>query len=121
MSDLLKNNEDTEIKDLGNKNYNSNFNSSIAIQVLPKTESDVETVAIVDEVIKYIKSHGLKTHVGPFETTIEGDFDQLMEILKETRVVAERAGADKMMIYVKINYSKEGDILTIDEKTEKHK
>ena len=49
------------------------MSASIAIQVLPKAENDTELVRIVDEVIAYIKSCGLRCEVGPFETTIEGD------------------------------------------------
>ena len=48
------------------------MSASIAIQVLPKAENDTELVRIVDEVIAYIKSRGLRCEVGPFETTIEG-------------------------------------------------
>ena len=59
------------------------MNASIAIQVLPDTRDEDELIRIVDEVIAYIKSTGLNCSVGPFETTIEGDYDQLMDIVKE--------------------------------------
>ena len=36
-----------------------------------------EVIRIVDEVIDYIKSTGLSYYVGPCETSIEGDYDQL--------------------------------------------
>ena len=62
------------------------FNASLAIQVLPKVEGE-EVIRVVDEVIAYIKSTGLNTFVGPFETTIEGDFDQLMDIAKECQKI----------------------------------
>jgi uncharacterized protein YqgV (UPF0045/DUF77 family) len=76
---------------------------------------------IVDEVIAYIKSSGLHCHVGPFETTIEGDdYDQLMDIVKECQHVAIRAGAEKVSAYVKVVYRPEGEILTIDKKITKH-
>ena len=97
------------------------MNASIAIQVLPEVKNDVELIRIVDEVIAYIKSTGLHCHVGPFETTIEGDnYDQLMDIVKECQHVAVRAGAPKVAAYVKIVYQPEGDILTIDKKITKH-
>ena len=50
--------------------------TSVAIQVLPNVQDDEEVIRIVDEVIAYIKSTGLNCYVGPFETTIEGDYDQ---------------------------------------------
>ena len=58
------------------------INASVAIQVLPNVAGNEEIVRVVDEVIAFIKSKGLKMNVAPFETTIEGDFDELMEIVK---------------------------------------
>ena len=46
------------------------MNASVAIQVLPNVTDNKELCRIVDEVIAYIKSQGLKTFVAPFETTI---------------------------------------------------
>ena len=95
--------------------------ASIAIQVLPAAPTTDDLIRIVDEVIAYIKSSGLHCHVGPFETTIEGDnYDQLMDIVKECQHVAVHAGAPKVAAYVKIVYQPEGDILTIDKKITKH-
>lgn len=96
------------------------MNASIAIQVLPSVTSDDEVIRIVDEVIDYIKSTGLTYYVGPFETTIEGDYDQLMDIVKECQHVAARAGCPAMNTYVKIAYKPEGDVLTIEKKVSKH-
>ncbi len=95
--------------------------ASIAIQVLPAASSQEELIRIVDEVIAYIKSSGLHCHVGPFETTIEGDdYDQLMQIAQECQHVAIRAGAEKVSAYIKVVYQPEGEILTIDKKITKH-
>ena len=93
------------------------INASVAIQVLPNVAGNEEIVRVVDEVIAFIKSKGLKMNVAPFETTIEGDFDELMEIVKECQIVAVKAG---VMSYVKINYKPKGDILKIDEKISKY-
>ena len=95
--------------------------ASIAIQVLPVVSDQDELIRIVDEVIAYIKSSGLHCHVGPFETTIEGDdYNQLMDIARECQHVAIRAGAEKVSAYVKIVYQPEGAILTIEKKTGKY-
>ena len=96
------------------------MNASVAIQVLPSVTSDDEVIRIVDEVIDYIKSTGLNYYVGPFETTIEGDYDQLMDSVKECQHVAARAGCPAMSAYVKIAYKPEGDVLTIEKKVTKH-
>lgn len=95
--------------------------ASIAIQVLPVASNQEETLRIIDEVIAFIKSSGLHCHVGPFETTIEGEsYDQLMDIVKECQHVAIRAGAKKVSAYVKVVYQPEGELLTIDGKIKKH-
>lgn len=95
--------------------------ASVAIQVLPKVDSEDELIRIVDEVIAYIKSTGLNYYVGPFETTIEGEsYDQLMDIVRECQHVAVRAGAPSVSAYVKIVYQPEGEVLTIERKVAKH-
>lgn len=91
--------------------------ASVAIQVLPNCMNKKETVRIVDQVINYIKSTGVSYFVGPFETTMEGDYDQLMEIVKNCQLIAVEEGCPSVMSYVKINYQKEGGVLTIEEKT----
>ena len=95
---------------------------SIAIQVLPEAPNDAELCRIVDEVIAYIQSTGLRCEVGPFETTIEGEsYDNLMEIAAECQRVAVRAGAPKVSAYIKVVYRPEGEILTIDQKIGKYR
>ena len=97
-----------------------NMNASVAIQVLPTVTDDEEVIRIVDEVIDYIKSTGLSYYVGPSETSIEGDYDKLMEIVKNCQLVAAKAGCPAMNTYVKISYKPEGEVLTIDKKVTKH-
>jgi len=96
------------------------MNASVAIQSLPEANNDEELIRIVDEVIAYIKSTGLNYYVGPFETTIEGDYDMLMDVIKECQHIAIRAGAPSVAAYVKITYKPEGDVLTIEKKVSKH-
>ena len=73
------------------------MNASVAIQVLPKVNGDEETIRIVDAVIDYIKSTGLNYFVGPCETSIEGDYDELMEIIKQCQKVAVAAATGGMI------------------------
>ena len=96
------------------------MNASVSIQVVPKCTTDEEVIRIVDAVIDYISSTGLTYYVGPTETAIEGDYERLMEVVKECQLVAAKAGAESISSYVKINYRPEGDVLTIDEKVTKH-
>lgn len=95
------------------------FNASLAIQVLPKVEGE-EVIRVVDEVIAYIKSTGLNTFVGPFETTIEGDLDELMDIAKECQKICIREGAPSVMSYMKVAYNPGEGVWSIDKKVTKH-
>lgn len=96
------------------------MNSSVAIQVLPNVVEDEKVCIIVDQVIDYIKSTGVEYYVGPFETTLEGEYEQLMDIVKQCQYIAIEAGAPSLMSYVKINYRPQGGVLTIDKKITKH-
>jgi uncharacterized protein YqgV (UPF0045/DUF77 family) len=94
--------------------------ASVAIQSLPGVADDEELCRIVDEVIAYIAGTGYNYFVGPFETTIEGPYDELMDIVKECQHIAIRAGAPSVCAYVKISYKPEGDVLSIERKIGKY-
>lgn len=94
--------------------------ASVAIQVLPGTQDEEELIRIVDEVIAYIKSTGYTYFVGPCETSIEGDYDGLMEVVKNCQKIAVKAGCKSVSSYVKITYKPEGEVLTIDRKVGKY-
>ena len=94
--------------------------ASVAIQSLPAAPDDEELCRIVDEVIAYIKSTGHNYYVGPFETTIEGPYDELMDIVKECQHIAIRAGAPSVAAYIKVSYKPEGEVLSIEKKIGKY-
>ena len=93
--------------------------ASIAIQVLPLGADD-HIVPIVDKVIEYLKSTGNPVHVGPFETTVEGDFERLMEIIREAQLICIREGAPSVASYIKIFYYPHGGLMSIERKISKH-
>lgn len=97
------------------------MNASVAVQVLPMYPEKQKVLAVVDAVIAYIKSTGINYEVSAFETTMEGDYDQLMAILKEIPIVTAKAGGTSQMVYAKINYFPEDTGLTIADKVTKLK
>jgi len=101
------------------ENTMNKIECSVAIQVLPQVE-DSRVIEIVDKVIAFIESLGLTMMVGPFETTVEGDFDTLMDMVKECQRICILAGAPHVLSYVKIHYSPKNGIWSIGEKTAKH-
>ena len=97
------------------------MNASVAVQVLPMYPEKQKVLAVVDAVIAYIKSTGINYEVSAFETTMEGDYDQLMAILKEIPIITAKAGGTSQMVYAKINYFPEDTVLTIADKVTKFK
>ena len=98
------------------------MSAGIAIQILPKVDTDAEVCRIVDEVIAYIQSTGLTHQVGAFETAIEGEsMDQLLSIAAECIKIAHRSGAPKVSAYIKAVSRPGGEILTIAQKTDKYR
>lgn len=95
--------------------------SSVAVQVLPMTADTEEVIRIVDHVIAYIDKSNVNYQVGAFESTLEGDYDQLMDILKNLPKVAAEISNIPVMVYSKINMATDSDVLTIAKKTDKYK
>ncbi|MCT4403436.1 thiamine-binding protein [Leuconostoc falkenbergense] len=95
--------------------------SSIAVQVLPMTANENDVIKIVDHVIAYIDASGVNYQVGAFESTLEGDYDQLMSLLAQLPKVAAEITDIPVMVYSKINMATTGDVLTIAKKTDKYK
>lgn len=89
--------------------------ASIALQVLPLAQG-IDRIAVIDHVITYLQAQEVTTVVTPFETVLEGEFNELMRILKEALEVVGQE-ADNVFANVKINV---GEILSIDEKLEKY-
>lgn len=92
--------------------------SNLSLQVLPVVPED-RIYDVVDKVIDYIKDSGVKYIVGPMETTMEGELDILLDIVKEANHICIREGAARVVSLVKIDYKPEG--VTMDEKVGKYR
>ncbi|MDC1106226.1 thiamine-binding protein [Prolixibacteraceae bacterium] len=95
-----------------------NHTVNVAVQVLPRSK-DVDTYDLVDEAISIIDQSGIKYRVTPFETVMEGDYDQIMEIVKKIQLACYKAGAETAMTYVKIQTSSLSPV-RIDDKMKKY-
>ncbi|EOD00684.1 thiamine-binding protein [Caldisalinibacter kiritimatiensis] len=91
---------------------------NISLQVLPRVK-DERLYEVVDKVIEYIDSCGVKYEVGPMETTMEGEFEELIDIVKEAQKICIKEGASRVLSVVKIDYKPEG--VTMDEKVGKYR
>ncbi|HEY1031366.1 MAG TPA: thiamine-binding protein [Flavipsychrobacter sp.] len=93
---------------------------NLAIQVLPLHLPQPEAYAIVDAAIERIKASGLHYVVCPFETVIEGPYEQVMQLITDIQDACNAAGADAMLINMKLHRSFAKD-LAIDDKIGKYK
>lgn len=91
---------------------------TMAFQVIPKVEED-RIYAVVDEAIKVVENSGLVYEVGPMETTLEGEPDEIWAVIKEAMEACIQAGASRVMTNVKIDYVPQGS--TIAEKISKYR
>ncbi len=94
---------------------------SVALQILPMDAADDREVCrVVDAVIEYIATCDVSFFVGPFETTIEADFDTCMEVLKQSQLIALESGSHHVMCYAKVDSKNEGKLLTTEQKVSKY-
>lgn len=93
-------------------------NINVSLQVLPSVPEE-RIYPIVDKVIQMIDKSGVKYQVGPMETTMEGDLDTLLEIVKKAQKICTQEAAKRVVSIVKIDYKEEG--VTMDEKISKYR
>ncbi|MGI6084883.1 MAG: thiamine-binding protein [Acetivibrionales bacterium] len=91
---------------------------NLSLQVIPNV-ADGLVYPVVDKVIAMIKQSGLTYEVGSMETTIEGELDELMDIVKKAQEVCVKEGATRVISIVKIDYKPGG--VTINEKVGKYR
>ena len=91
---------------------------NLAFQVIPATK-DVHPYTIVDEAIKVVQQSGVKYVVSPMETTMEGELDELLEIVKRAQQACIDAGAERVMTFMKMEYARSG--VSMDEKLSKYR
>ena len=91
---------------------------NLSLQIIPLVSQD-KAYDVVDRVIEYIGSRGVKYLVGPMETTMEGELEELLDIVKKAQEICTGHGAERVLSVVKIDYRPEG--VTMDEKINKYR
>lgn len=91
---------------------------NVAVQVLPMAPG-LDAYLVVDKAIEVIQNSGVVYRVTPFETVMEGTYDQLMQVVKEVQEVCYQSGASQVLCYVKIQSRAQNDV-TIMDKMEKY-
>jgi len=75
----------------------------LSIQIIPKVNPGEEVIPYVDEAISIIKASGVPYRVGPMETTMEGDLDQLLDIVKQMTAAMIERGSPSVLSQIKLS------------------
>jgi uncharacterized protein (TIGR00106 family) len=89
---------------------------TVSFQVIPICE---DPYPVVDRAIEVVQRSGVKYEVGPHETTMEGELDRLLDIVKAGHRACFEAGAPRVITFVKIVDVVGGT--TIADKVAKHR
>ena len=89
---------------------------NVDVQVLPLHP---DPYPIVDQAIAAIEAAGVKYEVGPLGTTLEGELDELLEVVKAAHRACFVDGVQHVVTVVKIADAVGGT--TIEEKVNKYR
>ncbi|MCE3296674.1 MAG: hypothetical protein K0R65_2388 [Crocinitomicaceae bacterium] len=89
---------------------------NVAIQLLP-FGNDIEKYAIIDDAIAIIQQSGMKYVVCPFETVVEGEYEQVFKLVEEIKTQSLKRCED-VVINIKIHAANRE--LKIADKLEKY-
>jgi uncharacterized protein (TIGR00106 family) len=92
--------------------------ANVALQVLPKAPGK-DIYSIVDKAIEVIQKSGLKYKVCPFETVMEGPYEEILTVMENVQQAVFNAGAEEVLVYVKIQRRANADVF-MEEKIGKY-
>ena len=90
-----------------------------SIQILPIV-NDKHGYVWVDEAIEVIRRSGIKHDVGPFATTLEGKYDEVMKVINNVNEYLYTKGCSEWISSIQVQLRSDRDI-TADEKVAKFK
>lgn len=79
----------------------------MSLQVLPLQTT--KAYDRIDEVIRYIQSTGLTYEVGPFNTSLEGEFSQLLAVIEKAKILCLKNDVPKLIINVQFHFKNDQD------------
>ncbi|MFC5532360.1 thiamine-binding protein [Cohnella yongneupensis] len=81
----------------------------LSIQISPKVNGGEDVIPYVDRAISIIKESGVTYRVGPMETTMEGDLDTLIDIVKRMNDAMFEMGSPQVLSHIKLAINKAGE------------
>lgn len=81
----------------------------LSIQISPRVNPGEEVIPYVDRAIEIIKASGVTYRVGPMDTTMEGDVDELIAIVKRMNDAMFEMGSPQVISHIKLAINKAGE------------
>ena len=81
----------------------------IAIQIVPICK-DQHPYSVIDKALDVIAKSGVAFRVGAMETVMQGDYDTLMKVAKEAQQVCLQAGAEEVVVTMKVHAKRAGAV-----------
>ncbi|WP_411344841.1 MTH1187 family thiamine-binding protein [Paenibacillus sp. WLX1005] len=91
----------------------------LSIQVIPKTQPGEDSYDYVDAAIEVIQSSGVPYEVHPLETTIEGELEELLDIVRRMHEALVAKGSPSIISQIKIAHNPTG--ISMNGLTEKYR
>jgi len=89
-------------------------NIHYSLQIVPKSDNK-HPYEIVDAAIEVIQASGLRYQVTVMDTILEGPYDKVLETAEKAQQACIDAGAEELLVFIKMHYSPSRDI-TFEEK-----
>jgi uncharacterized protein YqgV (UPF0045/DUF77 family) len=96
-----------------------NYTVNASIQILPVAE-DRHPYEWVDEAIAIIASSGVPYEVGPFATTLEGNYEEVMDVIHRINEELYNRDCPEWICSVQLQI-RSGGAITGEEKVAKHR
>ena len=90
----------------------------VAIQIVPISKE--HPYPIIDKAIAVLESAGVDYRVGAMETVIQGEYDQVMSLVKQMQEICLASGADEIVVNMKVHAANDHDV-TWEEKLNKYR
>ena len=96
-----------------------NHKINAAIQLFPLS-NNIDKYKIIDEAIALIKASGLNYVVCPFETVVEGNFKEVMQLIENIKNTALQGQNEEIILNLKLHCNSKKSLF-IDDKIGNYK
>ncbi|MGL5328650.1 MAG: MTH1187 family thiamine-binding protein [Peptostreptococcaceae bacterium] len=93
--------------------------ADVAVMPLRPYKGEEEMYKVVDKCIEEIQNSGLRYEIGAMSTTVEGEFDEVFELVKKIHKIPFELGCERVITTVRIDEKRGG--ITIDDKLRNHR